>query len=430
MSHLAGGERSTGRCAGVSRSPAAAQALRNSSRLGTTCGTAGDQRRPELLGHVVVVALEAAPRDVVGDGESVQLVERLVADEVAPAPPAEPPSRLVDQDRHADETGTLEAVSGVELELRVAWQHHLGTSDVADRLVRHRARRLPRGRAGTTTTCATSPGWCGTSRRSPPIIRSTTSTAVVAAAFFHDAVYDPTVHDNEAESAAMAERALGEIGWTEPACRHVADMVMATAAHDVDGRRPRHRGAARRRPRRARRRAVALRRLRHRRATRVRPRRRRRRGGPVGGRAAQRCSSAHTCSPPELELDDWERRRAPTSPPNWPSLTPDVTAGSATADARADPRRTRTRIGTGCDGLATPAPTSAPAATVIIAAVTPVEAIIRASVGGDRRSGQGAGRADVWTCRTCPTYVWRDGRRRVDRRDDRAAADADPQRAA
>ena len=48
------------------------------------------------------------------------------------------------------------------------------------------------------------------------------------------------------------------------------------------------------------------------------------------------------------------------------------------------------------------------------------------SVGGDWRSRPGSGRADVWTCRT-PTYCGADGRRRVDRRDDRAAADADPQ---
>ena len=62
-------------------------------------GAAGDQRRPELLGHVVVVTLEAAP-GMAGLGESVQLLERGVADEVAPAPAAEPPARLVDQDRH------------------------------------------------------------------------------------------------------------------------------------------------------------------------------------------------------------------------------------------------------------------------------------------------------------------------------------------
>jgi predicted metal-dependent HD superfamily phosphohydrolase len=57
----------------------------------------------------------------------------------------------------------------------------------------------------------------------------------VAAAFFHDAVYEPTRDDNEAESAAMAARALRDLGWSAPACRHVADLVLATAGHDVDG---------------------------------------------------------------------------------------------------------------------------------------------------------------------------------------------------
>jgi predicted metal-dependent HD superfamily phosphohydrolase len=59
--------------------------------------------------------------------------------------------------------------------------------------------------------------------------------ATVAAAFFHDAIYDATRDDNEAESAAMAERAVREIGWSDPACRRVADLVMATATHDVEG---------------------------------------------------------------------------------------------------------------------------------------------------------------------------------------------------
>ena len=59
--------------------------------------------------------------------------------------------------------------------------------------------------------------------------------AVAAAAFFHDAVYDPPANDNEAESAALAERVLSEIGWDARRCRVVGDLVRATAGHEPDG---------------------------------------------------------------------------------------------------------------------------------------------------------------------------------------------------
>jgi len=124
-------------------------------------------------------------------------------------------------------------VSAVELELRVAWQQHIGGSDVAlgwfdavlDRYrepVRHYHDR----------------------RHVAWVVRHVLALsadhpiddidAVVAAAFFHDAVYDPERDDNEAASARLAERALGEIGWPAARCGHVADLVNATAAHDVD----------------------------------------------------------------------------------------------------------------------------------------------------------------------------------------------------
>lgn len=53
--------------------------------------------------------------------------------------------------------------------------------------------------------------------------------AVIAAAFFHDSVYEVGRGDNEAASAAYARRTLPEIGWDEPRVERVAAMVEATA---------------------------------------------------------------------------------------------------------------------------------------------------------------------------------------------------------
>jgi predicted metal-dependent HD superfamily phosphohydrolase len=55
--------------------------------------------------------------------------------------------------------------------------------------------------------------------------------AIVVAAFYHDAVYDPRVTDNEEQSALLAERVLTNLGWSEDRRRRVGDLVRATAAH-------------------------------------------------------------------------------------------------------------------------------------------------------------------------------------------------------
>jgi predicted metal-dependent HD superfamily phosphohydrolase len=55
--------------------------------------------------------------------------------------------------------------------------------------------------------------------------------AVVAAGFFHDAVYDATATDNEEQSARLAARVLVRLGWEAARADHVAGLVRATAAH-------------------------------------------------------------------------------------------------------------------------------------------------------------------------------------------------------
>lgn len=51
-------------------------------------------------------------------------------------------------------------------------------------------------------------------------------------AFFHDAVYDPRRHDNEAASAALAERVLPPLGVPPRRVAAVARLVRLTAEHD------------------------------------------------------------------------------------------------------------------------------------------------------------------------------------------------------
>jgi predicted metal-dependent HD superfamily phosphohydrolase len=55
--------------------------------------------------------------------------------------------------------------------------------------------------------------------------------AVIAAAFFHDAVYDPRADDNEERSAQLAERVLAGLGWEAARCAKVGRLVRATASH-------------------------------------------------------------------------------------------------------------------------------------------------------------------------------------------------------
>ncbi|CAL9468414.1 hypothetical protein SUDANB120_02788 [Streptomyces sp. enrichment culture] len=56
--------------------------------------------------------------------------------------------------------------------------------------------------------------------------------AVELAAWFHDAVYRPDRSENEERSAALAERALRELGIAEDRTAEVARLVRLTTTHD------------------------------------------------------------------------------------------------------------------------------------------------------------------------------------------------------
>jgi predicted metal-dependent HD superfamily phosphohydrolase len=60
------------------------------------------------------------------------------------------------------------------------------------------------------------------------------SRALVAAALYHDAIYQPGAADNETASAALAAHDLADVGWPADDCRAVADLIMATAGHLAD----------------------------------------------------------------------------------------------------------------------------------------------------------------------------------------------------
>jgi predicted metal-dependent HD superfamily phosphohydrolase len=60
------------------------------------------------------------------------------------------------------------------------------------------------------------------------------ASAVAAAAFFHDAIYDATRADNEERSAVLAEHQLASIGWDGARIWVVASLVRETATHVAD----------------------------------------------------------------------------------------------------------------------------------------------------------------------------------------------------
>ncbi|MAT05375.1 MAG: hypothetical protein CL424_10085 [Acidimicrobiaceae bacterium] len=125
-------------------------------------------------------------------------------------------------------------MSGDERELHLAWQRHVGISHESEHwfdtvMGAHRA-------VGRHYHTARHVRWVVQHIRSlapaAGVVDGDLDTAM-AAAFFHDAVYDPTASDNETASAALARRALTDLGWPSGPIEHAASMIEATASHDV-----------------------------------------------------------------------------------------------------------------------------------------------------------------------------------------------------
>ena len=63
------------------------------------------------------------------------------------------------------------------------------------------------------------------------MLASQPSAELLAAALYHDAIYDPRSNDNEARSASLANSQLAEIGWSYGRCATVGALILTTVGH-------------------------------------------------------------------------------------------------------------------------------------------------------------------------------------------------------
>ncbi len=127
-----------------------------------------------------------------------------------------------------------DAMAESELSLRLAWQQHI-TADTAllDRVI---ARHRERHRRYHTVTHVE---WVirNAEMLAAEVVDSTGSPidldVVIAAAFYHDAVYEPRAPAmaNERGSARLARRDLSSVDWDDARCDRVAAMIEGTATH-------------------------------------------------------------------------------------------------------------------------------------------------------------------------------------------------------
>jgi predicted metal-dependent HD superfamily phosphohydrolase len=115
-----------------------------------------------------------------------------------------------------------------EVEIRMAWRHAVGNAHdgyLDGLLIRYREPHR----------------YYHTARHIMMVIRhlhdvsamleSQPSAELVAAALYHDAIYDPRTSDNEARSASLANSQLAEIGWSYGRCATVGALILTTVGH-------------------------------------------------------------------------------------------------------------------------------------------------------------------------------------------------------
>ncbi|WP_051062299.1 HD domain-containing protein [Ilumatobacter nonamiensis] len=111
--------------------------------------------------------------------------------------------------------------------LPVRWRRHVSDdTTLLDRLVaRHREKHR---RYHTVAHVAAVVGWVDDLATVEPTLDL---DATIAAAFYHDAVYEPTSPANEHASARLARRDLASLGWADERTAHVAALIEATRDH-------------------------------------------------------------------------------------------------------------------------------------------------------------------------------------------------------
>ncbi|MDW3214247.1 MAG: hypothetical protein R8G01_09640 [Ilumatobacteraceae bacterium] len=127
-------------------------------------------------------------------------------------------------------------MSSGDLELRVAWERHVGTGEVSGGwyesvIARHHEAHRHYHDVRHVRWVVRHVGELAAARDGDQVADL---GAVVVAAFFHDVVYDPTASDNEVASATLAARALAELDWPTARVARVVAMIEGTAHHRVD----------------------------------------------------------------------------------------------------------------------------------------------------------------------------------------------------